>query len=157
MARIKIDQLNAWQALSGAYALVAYHVDTALAGAGLPPRSWYETLAALRAAPEGRLKMNALAKEVGISPGGLTRLVDRLEKDGLVERRTCPTDRRAFHISVSPAGEEMAARMWPVYSAALRTSFADALGDDAAPVAESLRRVTEGVACPTEAPAVEAA
>lgn len=149
---VTAEQLSAWHALNSAHALVVARVDAALAGAGLPPRAWYETLAAIRDAPEdGPLKMGEVAKAIGISPGGTTKLIDKLVGAELVERIACPTDRRASHVGLLPAGEELLVKMWPVYSAALEEAFVEPLGGDTAPAA-ALARVTEGVSCPTGVP-----
>ena len=145
-------QLAAWHTLNSAHALVVARVESALATAGLPPRAWYEALAAVRDAPkDGPLKMGEVAKAIGISPGGTTKLIDKLVDAGLVERLACPGDRRASHVALLPAGEEMLVKMWPVYAAALSEAFVDPLGGDTA-AAASLARVTEGVSCPTAAP-----
>ena len=145
------EQLEAWHSLNSAHALVVAQIDHALAEAGLPPRAWYEALAAVRDAPEGPLRMGELAKAVGLSPGGATKLMDRLVEAGLVERIACPTDRRASHVQLVPAGEEMLVKMWPVYSKALEDGFVAPLGGDVEPAA-SLSRVTDAVSCPTGAP-----
>ena len=146
------EQLAAWHTLNTAHALVVARVDHALAEAGLPPRAWYEALAAVRDAPaDGRLKMGEVAKAVGISPGGTTKLIDKLVQAGLVERVACPSDRRASHVGLLPAGEELLVKMWPVYSEALGEAFVEPLGGDTAPAA-ALARVSDGVSCPTAAP-----
>jgi DNA-binding MarR family transcriptional regulator len=59
------------------------------------PLAWFEVLLQLRREPQGRLKMSQIADAIVHSTGGTTRLVDRLEDQGLVERQLCPTDRRA--------------------------------------------------------------
>ncbi len=69
------------------------------------PLAWFEVLLQLRQAPEGRLKMNQVADAIVHSTGGTTRLVDRLEVAGLVERRSCPNDRRATYVAITPAGD----------------------------------------------------
>ena len=143
------EQLAAWKTLNTAHALVVARVDQALAEAGLPPRAWYETLAAIRDAEDGPLKMGEIAKAIGISPGGTTKLVDKLVDAGLVQRIACPTDRRASHVDLLPAGQKLLVKMWPVYSEALAAAFVDPLEGDTTPAA-SLARVTEGVSCPTD-------
>src|SRR5208283_2244233 len=70
------------------------------------PLAWFAVLLQLRQAPEGRLKMTQIADAIVHSTGGTTRLVDRLEESGLVERRACPSDRRAIHVEITPAGNE---------------------------------------------------
>ena len=54
------------------------------------PLPWFEVLLQLRQAPEGRLKMNQVADAIVHSTGGTTRLIDRLEEAGFVERQLCP-------------------------------------------------------------------
>lgn len=67
---------------------------------------WFDVLLQLRKAPEGRLKMNQIADAIVHSTGGTTRLIDRLEEVGFVERRSCPNDRRAIHVAITAAGNE---------------------------------------------------
>jgi MarR family 2-MHQ and catechol resistance regulon transcriptional repressor len=68
----------------------------------------FEVLLRLSRTPGGRLRMTDLAAQVGLSTSGLTRLVDRLERDGLAEREACPTDRRGAFTVVTPAGRTRA-------------------------------------------------
>jgi DNA-binding MarR family transcriptional regulator len=68
------------------------------------PLAWFEVLLQLRREPSGTLKMNEIADAIVHSTGGTTRLIDRLEEAGLVERQLCPTDRRAIHVAITPTG-----------------------------------------------------
>jgi DNA-binding MarR family transcriptional regulator len=70
----------------------------------------YEVLLRVARSPEGHLSMTELADAVALTTGGVTRLADRLEADGLVERVSCPTDRRVVHLRLTPAGHETLAR-----------------------------------------------
>jgi DNA-binding MarR family transcriptional regulator len=70
------------------------------------PLAWFDVLLQLRRAPDGRLKMNQIADAIVHSTGGTTRLIDRLEVAGLVERQNCPTDRRAIHVAITDLGNE---------------------------------------------------
>jgi DNA-binding MarR family transcriptional regulator len=76
------------------------------AACGLP-LSWYDVLIRLGRSPEGHLTMSRLAAEVSFTSGGITRLVDRIAEAGYVERASCPTDRRAVHVQLTPAGCEV--------------------------------------------------
>lgn len=69
------------------------------------PLAWFDVLLQLHKSPEGRLKMNQIADAVMHSTGGTTRLIDRLEEAGLVERRNCPSDRRAIHVAITALGQ----------------------------------------------------
>jgi len=68
------------------------------------PLAWFEVLLQLRREPEGRLKMNQIADAIVHSTGGTTRLIDRLEEAGFVERQLCPSDRRAIHVAITSQG-----------------------------------------------------
>jgi DNA-binding MarR family transcriptional regulator len=68
------------------------------------PLAWFDVLLQLRKSPDGRLKMNQIAEAIVHSTGGTTRLIDRLEEAGLVERQLCPSDRRAIHVAITEAG-----------------------------------------------------
>jgi DNA-binding MarR family transcriptional regulator len=134
------EHLDAWRAVLWTHAAVTYDVEQALAAADLPPLAWYDVLWALREAPRGRLRMGELAEQVTISRGGLTKLVDRIEEAGLLERRPCQTDRRGFDAVLTPSGKAMLRRMWPVYAEALHRSFASEL------TPEQARAVAAGLA-----------
>ncbi len=69
------------------------------------PLAWFEVLVRLRQSSEGRLKMNQVADAIVHSTGGTTRLIDRLEEAGLVERQLCPSDRRAIHVAITDEGQ----------------------------------------------------
>ncbi|MET7417955.1 MarR family transcriptional regulator [Dactylosporangium sp. NPDC005555] len=64
----------------------------------------FEVLVRLARSPGGELRMTDLAAQTGLSTSGVTRVVDRLERDGLAMRRACPTDRRGSFTVVTPAG-----------------------------------------------------
>ncbi|MBW4078908.1 MAG: MarR family transcriptional regulator [Acidobacteria bacterium] len=68
------------------------------------PLAWFEVLLQLRKSPNGRLKMAQVADAIVHSTGGTTRLIDRLEQAGLVERQLCPSDRRAIHVAITDLG-----------------------------------------------------
>jgi DNA-binding MarR family transcriptional regulator len=84
--------------------------------------------------------MGELANEVTLSRTGLTRLVDRIEREGLLRREPVPEDRRGFYVAITPAGTEMLRRMWPVYERVLDETFAAAVRDPRA-LRDALERV----------------
>jgi DNA-binding MarR family transcriptional regulator len=137
--------LDAWRAVLRTHAAVTDQVEHDLAEAELPPLAWYDVLWALRESPRGQLRMGELAEQVTISRGGLTKLVDRIEKAGLLERRACPTDRRGFDAVLTREGKAMLRRMWPVYGAALNRVFAAELTpEQARDVAAGLSGLQQG-------------
>jgi MarR family 2-MHQ and catechol resistance regulon transcriptional repressor len=71
----------------------------------LPSQS-LDVLVRLARSPGGRLRMSDLAAQTALTPSGLTRAVDRLTDAGLVDRETCPEDRRGAFASLTPVGAE---------------------------------------------------
>jgi DNA-binding MarR family transcriptional regulator len=71
----------------------------------------------------GHLRMSELADMVFLSPSGISRLVDRLVADGLLERQACDSDGRAVHAAITDRGRARLAEAEPTYSAALRRLF----------------------------------
>jgi DNA-binding MarR family transcriptional regulator len=65
---------------------------------------WFEVMLRLARSPDGRLRMSDLAKQVVITPSGLTRSVDRMEEAGLVRREACASDRRVSYAVLTPKG-----------------------------------------------------
>jgi len=116
----------------------------------MPPLPWFEVLATLDRAPEQRLKMGDLAEALVITRGGLTKLVDRLIKAGLLERTFCETDRRVSYATLLPAGDELLEEMRPVVRAELAVAFsANLTTEQADQLREMLDRV-RGAACGVE-------
>jgi MarR family 2-MHQ and catechol resistance regulon transcriptional repressor len=75
--------------------------------------------------------MKELAGEATLSRTGLTRLVDRLERAGLLRREPVPEDRRGAYAAITDEGSAMLRRMWPVYEQVLDEAFAARLGKPA--------------------------
>jgi DNA-binding MarR family transcriptional regulator len=87
------------------------------AGLGLLPEE-ADLLMLLEAAPEQRLRMADVSRSLGVSKSGVTRLVDRLEGRGLIERAACPKDRRVTYAGLTDAGRAVVAEAAPVVAAA---------------------------------------
>jgi DNA-binding MarR family transcriptional regulator len=90
----------------------------------------YEILVCLEEVPERRLRMSELAEAVHQSRSRLTHTVARMEKDNLVVRRTCPTDKRGVWAEVTPAGLSLLTSAAPCHVAAVRRNFVEAAGPD---------------------------
>jgi DNA-binding MarR family transcriptional regulator len=140
-SKINEEQLRTWRAFLGAHSTMLRRISRDLDEAGLPPLPWYDVLAALRDAPEGQLRQVEIAERVLLSHSGLSRLIDRIEKEGLVERRLCETDRRAFFVALTEEGRAMLERMWPVYARGIAEDFLPALGSNPCEVRETLEAV----------------
>ncbi|MCC7019606.1 MAG: MarR family transcriptional regulator [Ardenticatenales bacterium] len=135
--------LGAWRAFLTAHARLIEAVDHRLAEAGCVCLGTCDVLLALRDAPDHRRRMHELADHVVLSRSGLTRLVDRLEAEGLLRRERCPNDRRGAYAALTEAGERALLAAWPVYAASVADLFGSALTEhDAARLTTALDRAT---------------
>ena len=140
---------EAWIALTQTHSAVSGRLQEALTAAELPPLPWFEVLATLDRAPEHRLKMGELAEALVITRGGLTKLVDRLIKAGLLERTFCETDRRVSYATLLPAGAELLAEMRPLVRAELAAAFSANLSIAQAEELRSMLEQVRSSACGT--------
>ena len=101
------EELAAWRGMLRAHAELTRALDAQLAREHKLPLSSYEVLLFLADAPEGRMRMSDLAESVLLSRSGLTRLVDRLEREGLLKRERCESDARGLFAEITPAGREL--------------------------------------------------
>ena len=94
------------------------------------------------------MKMGDLAEALVITRGGLTKLVDRLVKAGLLERTFCETDRRVSYATLLPAGVELLEEMRPVVLGELEVAFCANLSvDQAERAARDAGRASAASAC----------
>lgn len=135
------EQLAAWREFLRAHSAMLRRISRDLEQEDLPPLPWYDVLAALRDAPERRLRQVDLAERVLLSNSGISRLVDRMEQDGLVTRVACPSDRRALHVELSDEGAALLERMWPVYARGIAEDFLPALGSNPCEVRQMLETI----------------
>jgi len=141
---LSTDELAAWRAFLRAHSTMLRRIATDLEEAGLPPLTWYDVLAALSDA-DGALKQVELAERCQLSNSGLSRLIDRIEKAGLVRRTACDTDRRSFYIALTDEGRGMLERMWPVYARGVAEDFLPAIGSKSCELRQMLETI--GTAC----------
>src|SRR5947208_2697592 len=87
------------------------------------PLTWYEVLMRLASQPEGSMRMQDLARSVLLSKSGVTRVVDRMEEAGLLERRSCAADRRGTYATVTKAGRAAFRRAMPVHLTGISEHF----------------------------------
>ena len=115
-----------WRALAALHARVEGEIERALQAAHGLSVSEYAVLDALSRERDWHLRMQQLADAVVLSQSATTRLVTRLEADGLLSRRLCATDRRGIYTEATPIGRERLAAARPTHDAALRGALATA-------------------------------
>jgi DNA-binding MarR family transcriptional regulator len=108
-----------------AHSSLTRELDSELRATHDLPLSSYEVLLFLATAPGGAMRMSELAEGVLLSRSGLTRLVDRLEREGLVERRDCEEDARGLLAVITDSGRELFAQARKTHLAGVRRLFLD--------------------------------
>ena len=105
----------AWRSFLRAHATLVRRLEGELVAEHDLPLPSYDVLVQLSEAPGRRLRMTELADRVLLSRSGLTRLVDRLVRDGLVERQACPDDARGTLAVLTDAGLDRLRTAWPTH------------------------------------------
>jgi len=124
------DQLAVWKQLQWATALIMSRFRRDLAGAGLSLEQ-FDVLVHLAWAPSGTLPLHELTASMvvadALSRSGITRLLDRMERDGLITRTVSTTDRRRFDVSLTPHGRRRFEQAWPGHADGIGRYFAQPL------------------------------
>lgn len=110
--------VQAWARLTRAQRQALASIERALKAAKLPPLAWYDVLLELERAG-GSLRPAELEREMLQAQYNLSRLIDRMEQAGYVERRALKVDRRGQAIAITAAGKRVRRRMWSVYGPAI--------------------------------------
>jgi DNA-binding MarR family transcriptional regulator len=149
-------ELRAWRGLLRAHASLVKALDAQMEAAHGLPLTSYEVLLALADAEEGRMRMHDIASTVLLSRSGLTRLVDRLERDGLVQRASCECDARGSYAVLTDAGREKLADARATHLAGVRALFLRHFADDELDaLGEMWSRVLPPACCSGDEPACD--
>jgi DNA-binding MarR family transcriptional regulator len=120
---LSLGEQRAWRGLLRAHACLAKRLDAELEQAHRLPLTSYEVLHRLQESSGGRMRMCELAEQAQLSRSGLTRLVDRLERDGLLERCSCEHDARGSYACLTHAGRERLEAARGTHLAVVREQF----------------------------------
>lgn len=139
-------ELHAWRSLLRAHSHVTRRLESELLRDEDLPLASYDVLVQLSESPGRRLRMTDLAERVLLSRSGLTRLVDRLERDGLVVRERCSSDARGTFTVLTEAGQARLERAAPGHLAGVHEHVTGRFDDDELrTLAALLGRMLEGV------------
>ncbi|MEU6039349.1 MarR family transcriptional regulator [Actinomadura sp. NPDC047616] len=137
-------ELSVWRMLLRAQVQISRRLQADLLADHDLPLGSYDVLTHLGEAPGGRLRMNDLADRVLLSRSGLTRLVDRLQREGLVVRQSCTSDARGLYAVLTPAGRRRLEEATPTYRRGVREYLMSRLDeDDLGPLAAILRKLLD--------------
>lgn len=142
-------EVAAWRGFLRVHAGLVRQLDHELVQAHGLPLHEYEVLLLLAGAPDGRLRMSELADAALLSQSGLTRLVDRLERAGLVVRERCEQDRRGLYARISEEGLRRFAEARVTHLEGVRAGFLDRFEpEELDALADAWEKVQPGAARP---------
>lgn len=120
---------RAWIRLMRTQQRVLAAIERDLKAAGLPPLGWYDVLWELKRSEEGRLRPYEIEHRTLLAQHNLSRLLDRMEKEGLVKREMFQDDGRGRWVVLTEEGSAMQSRIWAVYANALQRHVGAKLDD----------------------------
>lgn len=115
--------VRAWARLITAQRLALADIDQALKEAKLPPLGWYDVLLEVERAGTAGLRPFELERVLLLAQYNLSRLVDRIERAGYVERIPCEEDGRGQIIVITNSGKTIRRKMWPIYAGAIEAAI----------------------------------
>jgi DNA-binding MarR family transcriptional regulator len=139
-------RLSTWRTFLHAHAQVRRQLERELQAEQAMGLAEYELLLVLAYSPQRRMRMSELADALTLSRSGATRLIDRLEADGLVARASCDTDRRGQWAQLTKGGYQRLRTASPTHLRGVACHFLDRIPDgELETLRRTLERVTETV------------
>jgi DNA-binding MarR family transcriptional regulator len=135
--------VEAWAGLLRIERALVQKAEERLKAAGFPPVEWYHVLYEVERAPRGMLRQSGVQDRTQLAQYNVCRLVDRLEREGLVERRQCELDGRNNVLVISAKGRALRRAIWPIYASAIQEHLGVHLTQaEAEQLVRLLRRLT---------------
>jgi len=128
--RLSEDEVAAWKGMLRAHRDLVVSLDTQLVREHSLPLSSYEVLMVLADSDGGRARMGEVADQLLLSRSGLTRLVDRLVRQGWVERTPCEDDARGLYAEITRSGRAKLRKARPAHLDGVRHGFLERLSDE---------------------------
>lgn len=139
------ERITAFGLLAEAYAGLVARFSTQLAQHGLLLTD-FEVLVRIARSPQQRLRMTELATQVSLTSSGVTRVIDRLERNGLVRREACPEDRRGMWAAVTDEGMSRLDTALPGHLELISAHFTDRFtAEELAQLIVRLREIRDDV------------
>ena len=123
-------ELGAWRGMLAAHAALTRRLDADLRARHGIALSTYEALMLLGTSPTGRLRVSELSRGALLSISGMSRMIDRLERDGVVRREACEEDGRGAEVALTDAGRELLTDARASHLRAVREGFLEHFDDD---------------------------
>jgi DNA-binding MarR family transcriptional regulator len=139
------ERIAAWMNLQQTNRVIQTVLEERLQAVTSLSWSEFEVLWRLASATEHPLQMNEIAEQLLGSPSGITRMADRLERDGLIARETPKDNRRVVHVRLTEHGKTVLADARSAFGEALGHAFSAHLSEaDVAALRRLTRKLLEG-------------
>jgi DNA-binding MarR family transcriptional regulator len=123
---------SAWTSIIRARERLLAAIEADLKAAGMPPLAWYDVLWELTRSEDGKLRPYEIEERTLLAQYNLSRLIDRLEREGLVRREVFARDGRGRWVVITDAGRELRERMWAIYARSIETNIGCKLSESEA-------------------------
>lgn len=130
MEKVTDSELAAWRSFLKTHAQIIEFIERDLAEERRVPLTSYDVLIVLFEAPDRKLRLGELTKKLVLTKSGLTRMADRLEKEGLIVRIKSEQDRRGAFAVLTSAGEEQLRKAWPIYARGIKQYFTAGVSEE---------------------------
>lgn len=122
----------AWTSIMRARDRLLAAIEADLKAAEMPPLAWYDVLWELARSQCGKLRPYEIEERTLLAQYNLSRLIDRLEREGLVRREVFAEDGRGRWLVITDAGRQLRERMWTVYAKSIETHIGCKLAESEA-------------------------
>jgi DNA-binding MarR family transcriptional regulator len=113
VSRAQVVQV--WESLARVHSTMAAAIEKDMVPNAGIPLGWYEVLAHLNRAPDAMLRFQELARLAGISDSGASRRIEQMIKAGLIDRHSCPADRRGAYAHLTDQGKAAYDKAYSVF------------------------------------------
>lgn len=122
MTQPKPQTITAWISLVTANRVLLSGIETALKNAGMPNLGWYDALLEIEKAGATGIRPFELKERLLLPQYGMSRLLERMKNEGLIDRREVEEDGRGQIVSLTTKGQSIRQKMWPIYAKSLMES-----------------------------------
>lgn len=123
-------KVDSWATYIVSFNRIHQGMEEAMKDAGHPSLEIYDVLWTLERSPDHSLRFSDLGERVLLSKSNVTRLAERLESQGLIERKRCPEDRRGVYAVLTKTGKKLRQDMWKTYEKLIQERFSSHLSND---------------------------
>lgn len=133
MGKVPSDKvIRVWTRLMRAQRFALASIEGELKAADLPSLVWYDVLLEVESAGPNGLRPYELERAMLLAQYNLSRLIDRIERVGFVERKLCADDGRGQRVVITAEGRAIRRLMWPIYAKAIDAAVGTCLSEDEA-------------------------